>query len=80
MHPVEYFADIIKQNNNNPAAVCDITLEEDNMLNRCNVNLWDGFITVLQHSKNANGYWYEYGHAIGTIVVDNDDFIKTQIF
>lgn len=80
MHPVDYFADIIKESNNNSASVCDITLEEDNKLNRCIVNPWNGFIIVLQHTKDVHGDWVEPGHVIGTIIVDDDDFIKIEIF
>ena len=61
---IMHFSRLIEQNNHNPGAVCDITVEEeDNKLYRCHVNAWDGMVTVLKHNKNADDSWEEYGHA-----------------
>lgn len=76
MNPVEYFADLIKQSKN-PTAVSDVTIEDKDNLYRCYINVWSGMITVLQHNKNAND---EIGKQIGSIFLDNDDNIITEIF
>lgn len=76
MYPIEYFSGLVCQHKNS-AVVCDIVIEDDGKLYSCYVNPWNGMVTVLQHVKNTND---GLGRQIGSIFLDDDDNITTEIF
>jgi hypothetical protein len=79
MNPVEYFSNIIRDTNYNISTVSEAIIDNKETLIRCFINPWNGFVTVLEHKKNPDGSFDEPDRIIGSISIDDEDNLITEI-